>query len=443
MPKKMLYLTKREKRYILGQALSTKLRELMNQEFLESIKTESSWCEVSASAIRSNVAMLRQRVGRQVTLGVVVKADAFGHGLIPCAQEFLAAGVDWLIVNFAYEAQALRQAGIEAPIYICGNVSAAQAHQAAAARARLVLYDPDVARALAKAGRELGQPVPVHLKIETGTHRQGLSLKEALELARLVSQLEGIELEGLATHYADIEDTTDHRFAHKQLTLLQEARQAFSEAGFEVPMVHSANSAATILWSETHGSMVRVGIAAYGLWPSTETYATVLQTHATRGDGFIPNLQPVLSWRARIVQVKEIPTGAYVGYGRTFRATHPTQIAILPLGYHEGYDRRLSNLGYVLINGMRAPVRGRICMNMTLVDVTHIPAVRVGTIATLLGSDGDERVSAEQLASWMGTINYEVISRIYPSQPRFVVPGESQGEPLERAAIPKQTVNRF
>lgn len=399
----------------------------MEQEFFRSIGQESSWCEISRSAIYSNVATLRQRIGADVILGVVVKSNAFGHGMITCAKEFVAAGADWLIVNFAYEAVQLRQAGIEAPIYICGNVSAAQAALVAQTQARVVLYDTEVARALAKAGRDIGKPVPVHLKIETGTHRQGLPLTEAIELARLVSELDGIVLEGLATHYADIEDTTDHRFAHQQLLLLQEAREAFRQADLEVPMLHSANSAATILWPETHGSMVRVGIAAYGLWPSRETYTTVLQSYASHSEGFIPNLQPVLAWRTRVVQVKDVPTGGYVGYGRTFRATYPTRIAVLPLGYYEGYDRRLSSLAHVLINGKRSPVRGRVCMNMTMVDVTHIQDVEVGTVVTLLGSDDEEKVSAEQLASWMGTINYEVVSRINPSQSRFVVSGESGG----------------
>ncbi|NJR38660.1 MAG: alanine racemase [Leptolyngbyaceae cyanobacterium CSU_1_4] len=392
----------------------------MSLEFSQTIPAESSWCEVSRRAIQANIQLLRQRVGRQVKLGIVVKSDGFGHGMTACAREFVAAGADWLIVNFAYEAVRLREAGIEAPIYICGNVSAAQAPLVATTRARVVLYDADVAMALAKAGRAVGYSVPVHLKIETGTHRQGLPTKDALKLAQLVNQLEGIELEGIATHYADIEDTTDHRFALAQLAQLQEAHHWFKEAGFEVPMVHSANSAATILWNQTHASLVRVGLAAYGLWSSKETYAKVLQVSAAAGDD-VPNLQPVLSWRSRVVQVKEVPAGGYVSYGRTFRATYPLRIAVLPLGYHEGYDRRLSNLGYVLINGTRSPVRGRICMNMFMVDVTHIPQVEVGTVATLLGSDGEEQITAEQLAGWMGTINYEVVARIHPSQPRFVV----------------------
>jgi alanine racemase len=408
---------------------------VMNPEFFQSIPQESSWCEISAHAMRANIEMLRQRIGANVILGVVVKSDAFGHGLLPCAREFLAAGTDWLIVNFAYEAVKLRQAGIDAPIYICGNVSAAQAPLVAEARSRVVLYDADVAQALAAAGRAIGHSVPVHLKIETGTHRQGLQIDDALKLARLVSQLEGIVLEGIATHYADIEDTTDHRFAHEQLAQLREAHRAFQQAGFDLSMVHSANSAATILWPQTHGSMVRVGIAAYGLFPSRETYVKVLQTSADRRDGFIPNLQPVLSWRARVVQVKDVPMGGYISYGRTFRATYPMRIAVLPLGYHEGFDRRLSNLGYVLINGMRSPIRGRVCMNMTMVDVTHIPNVQVGSIATLLGRDGDEQITAEQLAAWMGTINYEVIARIHPSQPRLIVPSTPSALPNPEAPL--------
>jgi len=393
----------------------------MNQNFHQSIPHESSWCEVSVTAIQANIEILRRRIGESVRLGVVVKSDAYGHGLIDCAKEFLNAGADWLIVNFAYEAVKLREAGVNSPVYVCGNVSAAQVASAIHPQTRFAVYDLDVAEAFAQAGRNAGFQVPLHILIETGTHRQGLTLEAALELAAAIEQLEGVRLEGIATHYADIEDTTDHRFAHAQLAHLQEAERAFRQAGHELSIVQSANSAATILWSQTHASLVRVGIAAYGLWPSKETYAKVLQTFAAQGEGFIPNLQPALSWRTRIVQVKPVPTGGYVGYGRTFRAPCPIQIAVLPVGYHEGYDRRLSNLGYVLIHGKRAPICGRICMNMMMVDVTHIPQAEVGAVVTLLGSDGEERISAEQLAGWMGTINYEVVARIHPSQPRYLL----------------------
>jgi alanine racemase len=380
----------------------------------------SSWCSVSRAALTHNVEIFRRRLSPGARLGVVVKANAYGHGLLPASRTFLAAGADWLIVNSVDEALALRAGEVDAPIYICGRVQPARAADVVAADARCVIYDNELAGALDAAARAAGRVVPVHLKVETGNHRQGLVLRDALALGRQTAGLPGLRLEGLATHFADIEDTTDHRFAGQQVAAFAEARRAFIDAGITVPIVHSANSAATILFPETHGDLVRVGLASYGLWPSPETFATAIQIHAQGGDGFLPELRPALAWRARVGQVKDVPTGAFVGYGRTFRATWPMRVAILPVGYHEGYDRRLSNLAHVLVKGVRAPVRGRVCMNMMMVDVTHIPDVRAGDIATLLGHDGDERVSAEQLAGWMGSINYEVVSRIHPGEPRIL-----------------------
>ena len=380
----------------------------------------ASWCEVEVAALHANVEALRRQLSPGSLLGVVIKSQAYGHGLLPCAREFLAAGADWLVLNAAAEAQALRQAGIAAPLYICGPVFPAQAAVVAGAQARVVLYDRALALALNQAALAQGTLVQVHLKIETGTCRQGLALPEALDLARFVRQLPGLELEGLTTHYADIEDTTDHRYAQRQQDLLQEATLAFAGQGLPVRMVHAANSAAALLWPQTHASLVRVGIAAYGLWPSKETYAVALQRCLDRAAGGVPQLRPALSWRARLVQVKEVPAGAYIGYGRTFRTTHASRLGIVPVGYYEGYDRRLSNVAHVLVRGVRAPVRGRVCMNMLMVDLTHIPQASAGDVATLLGRDGEEEISAETLAGWMGTINYEVVARIHPDQPRLL-----------------------
>ncbi|MCC7263298.1 MAG: alanine racemase [Candidatus Latescibacteria bacterium] len=380
----------------------------------------ASWCEVEAEALHANVGALRRQLSPGSLLGVVVKSEAYGHGLRGCAREFLAAGADWLVVNAPAEALALRQAGIAAPVYLCGPVFPDQAAAVVQARARVVLYDRDLARALSRAAQDQGWTVPVHLKVETGTTRQGLPLADALDLARFATALPGLRLEGLTTHYADIEDTTDHRYAQRQQDLLQEAVAAFAAQGLGMGMVHAANSAATLLWPETHASLVRVGIAAYGLWPSKETYAVALQRCVDRAAGWVPELRPALSWRARLVQVKEVPAGAYIGYGRTFRTTHASRLGIVPVGYYEGYDRRLSNVAHVLVRGVRAPVRGRVCMNMLMVDLTHIPQAVAGDVATLLGRDGEEEISAETLAGWMGTINYEVVARIHPSQPRLL-----------------------
>jgi alanine racemase len=393
-----------------------------------------SWAEVSTGALAHNVATLRACLGGRGRLGVVVKADAYGHGVAVVAPVLVAAGVDWLIVNSAREAAHLRTiVGVppDQPIYVCGPVLPFEVDDVVAAGARTVVVDAEVARAVSARSVALGRRTAVHVKIETGTHRQGVRVDDAVVLARVLRDLPGIVVEGVTTHYADIEDTTDHRFADQQRATLEEARRALCADGTTVAMLHSANSAATLLDERTHGDLVRVGIAAYGLWPSKETQAAWVQRRWTSaatlppgpaGNDGVPTLRPVLSWRTRLTEVKDVPAGGYVGYGRTFRATHPTRIAILPIGYHEGYDRRLSNVGHVLVDGVRCPVRGRVCMNMIMVDVTDVPTARAGGVATLLGDDGDERVAAEQLAGWMGTIHYEVTSRIHPVVPRFAVP---------------------
>ncbi|HIG53437.1 MAG TPA: alanine racemase [Candidatus Latescibacteria bacterium] len=387
---------------------------------MEALPEVISWCEVSAEAIRANLTTLRRGLSQGTELGIVVKSNAYGHGLAACAGVFIAAGADWLIVNSVGEAIALRGLVRESPIYICGPVFPDEAPEIAGARASVAIYDSEMALALANAGQRSGQSLGVHIKVETGTNRQGVAPAEALELALCVDRLEGVRLEGITTHYADIEDTTDHRFALSQLNRLQEVVQAFADAGLPQAILHSANSAATLISPVTHGDLVRVGIAAYGLWPSNETYATALERRLGADDAQLPDLQPVLSWRARVAQVKDVAEGEYIGYGRTYRATYPMRIAVLPVGYYEGYDRRLSNIGHALINGVRAPVRGRICMNMAMVDISHIPHVERGTVATLLGRDGNEEVSAAQWGGWMGSIHYEAIARIHPGQPRYL-----------------------
>ncbi len=379
----------------------------------------TTWCEISSAALESNARVLKARLSPGTRLGVVVKSDAYGHGITLAASAFLRGGADWLIVNAIEEAVQLRHASIAAPIYVCGFIPEEAYDKVLDTSARVVLFDTSAARALSAVAHARGVKVGVHIKLETGTNRQGLLLPQALELGRLISTLPGLTLEGLTTHFADIEDSTNHAFAKKQIEQFDLALAAFREAGLTIPVPHVANSAATLLYPNTHAGLVRTGIASYGLWPSKETFATALQRQADGVDKTPATLTPALAWRARIIQVKDVASGSYVGYGRTYRTTHPTRIAVLPLGYYEGYDRRLSNAAHVLVLGQRAPVRGRICMNMFMIDVTHIPEARAGSTATLLGRDGEEEISAEQLASWMGTINYEAVCRIHPSVPRI------------------------
>lgn len=387
--------------------------------------THLTWCEMSTAALAHNVAELRRRTQTlDARLGVVVKADAYGHGLELAAKAFVAAGVDWLIVNSLDEAERVRAAGLTTSLYIVGPVAPFMAERVIAADARLVAYDDDLVAAVAAASRAAGKITPLHLKVETGNHRQGLPPDDAVALAKVIAATDGVVLEGMSTHYADIEDTTDHRFALTQLQRFDDAVAAVRAAGIAVPITNSANSAATILWPKTHAGLVRVGLAAYGLWPSPQTYAAALALEAEdrqgRG-GYLPDLRPALTWKARLAQVKDVPAGGWIGYGRTYRATRATRLAIVPVGYHEGYDRRLSNLAHMLVDGQRAPVRGRVCMNMAMIDVGDVAGAKAGDVVTLLGKDGDELVSAEDLGRWMGTINYEVVSRIHPSVPRVGV----------------------
>ena len=379
----------------------------------------ASWCEIDAGALQANVAQLRAGLRPATLLGIAVKSNAYGHGLVPCARLFVAAGADWLVVHAVGEATRLRAAGIRAPVYVCGRIRPAQAEEVVRADARVVVSGSEDVEALGAAARATGRRVCVHLKLETGMHRQGVNLDEALTLASHVQRHPSLVLEGLATHLADMADEGDHALGRQQLELLQAGALALARAGFAVPVVHGANSAAALLWPESHHQLVRVGIAAYGLWPSAAVRAAVLARAAVQPLHPAPVLTPALSWRARLSQVKSVPAGAHVGYGCTYRTERPCRIAVLPVGYYEGFDRRLSNVGQVLVAGRRAAVRGRVCMNLSMVDVTDIPAAE-GAVATLLGRDGDQAVTADDWAEWMGTINYEVVARIHPDQPRLV-----------------------
>lgn len=375
-----------------------------------------SWCEISRGALEHNVKQLRRVVGSRCMLAPVVKANGYGHGITLAAAAFLSAGADWLCVNDLAEANLLRRAGLGCPIYVLGWVAPWEMEEVCGLGVRIVVYDSDAVVAAAAAGRSHNRSIPLHIKVETGNHRQGLPPNDALALARLVNDLEGVYLEGITTHFADIEDTTDHTYATKQLTIFEDFIAQCSHAGLSPSIRHCSNSAATILWPNTYFDMVRTGIASYGMWPSKETLLS-----AVLADRHGMQLRPALAWKARIAQVKTVPKGSFIGYGRTYQATHDARIAVITCGYYDGYDRRLSNLAYVLVNGVRAPVRGRICMNLMMVDTTDVDSsdvsLRAGEV-TLLGDSAGERISAEQMAEWIGTINYEVVARINERLPR-------------------------
>lgn len=373
-----------------------------------------SWIEIDAPSISSNLAEFRRRLRPGVTLQAVVKSNAYGHGLEQVAPIAASSGADAFGVHSVEEARMLASLGLGKPILILGYVGAGQARQAIECGAEVTVYNHATIEALSEAAVTMGRTVRCHVKVETGVNRQGILLEDLDPFLARIVQLPGLVLAGVSTHFANIEDTTDHSYARRQLDIFREVAGRVRELAPEA-IRHCACSAAVLTMPETLFDMVRVGIGMYGLWPSKETLLSILM----EGKGET-RLKPVMTWKARIAQIKTVPPGAYVGYGCTYRTTHSTRIGVIPIGYADGYDRRLSGIGTVLIGGRRAAVLGRICMNLTMVDVTDVESARIDDEAVLLGRQGSEEVSASQIASLCNTISYEVVSRIASHIPRIV-----------------------
>jgi alanine racemase len=372
-----------------------------------------SWIEIDTESVACNLRKFKGLLSENTKLLAVVKGEAYGHGMIDVARTALEAGCEWLGVFHLGEVVQLRKAGIDAPVLVLGYVPKEDIQEAVELEARITVSSTETVEAV----RQVGKPAYLHLKLETGTNRLGLQ-GEALEKVLAEIKKNGtLVLEGAHTHYANIEDTTEHGYAQGQLTRFTEMLQEIRGQGFEVPLPHTACTAAAILFPETYFELVRVGIGMYGLWPSKETYVSALQ----KGKDPL-KLEPAMTWKTIVAQVKEVPAGEYVGYGCTYRTTRKTIIAVLPVGYANGYDRLLGNGGHVLIKGTRAPIRGRVCMNLTMVDVTDIPGVAPEDEAVLLGRQGEEQITAEQMASWAQTINYEIVTRADPHAPRKFLP---------------------
>jgi alanine racemase len=375
-----------------------------------------NWVEVDGGALRWNLRQFRKRLGDSVHLAPVVKANAYGHGLLETAGLARTDGVEWFCVNSLEEAVQLRQAGHDAKILVMGHISLEDLEAVVEHELRPVVVNMESLERLERIAGERGCSIPLHLKLETGTNRQGILESEIEAFAARAGGSSALKIEGLTTHFANIEDTTDHGYAEQQYAVFTRVAEKLRTAGLEIPLRHTACSAAALLFTRTHLDLARIGIAFYGLWPSKETYVSCLELGKPALD-----LRPVMTWKSRVAQVKTVGEGQFIGYGCTYRTTRESRIALLPVGYSEGYDRGLSGMAHVLIRGRRAPIRGRICMNMCMADVTDIPGVTLEDEVVLLGRQGDELLSAEQLADWCGTISYEIVSRINPFLPRILL----------------------
>ncbi len=334
----------------------------------------------------------------------VVKANAYGHGAIETSRTLIRHRVTRLAVFSTEEGVALRQAGITVPIVVLGPLFQEQFDDLFAHQLTPVVSDPSVLTALGQAAASHATPYPIHLKIETGMGRLGLTHDQLEALINSRRFPASLQLEGLMTHLSDA-DGSDPDSTEQQITRFNKAKKLVLESGFQVPLVHVSNSGGAVRFPSAHFTLVRPGIMLYGY-------------HTLPGTVEAPDLRPVLSLKTCIAHLQTIQPGGTVSYNRTFTAKCLTRIAVLPIGYAGGLNRHLSNRGYVLVRGQRAPIAGLVCMDMVMVDVTAIAGAAVGDEAVLIGQQGNEQITASDIAEWTGTIPYEVLCAIGQRIPR-------------------------
>ncbi|NIO68966.1 MAG: alanine racemase, partial [Anaerolineae bacterium] len=368
-----------------------------------------TWAEVDLDAIAHNARGLKERAGEETELMAVVKANAYGHGAVPVARTALENGASRLAVNRTLEGVELRQAGLTAPILILGYSLPSEAETIVRWDLTPTVTTVEGALALSALSDRQGKVTPIHIKVDTGMGRFGLLPDEVVAFVRRIAELPGLKLEGLFTHFA-VADLADKTYTRRQFDLYMWVVRQLEEAGFAIPLKHVANSAATLDLPEMHLDMVRCGIALYGLRPSDEV------------EPAIP-LKPAMALKSRVARVRTLPPGSSISYGCTYTTTRPTPVALVPVGYGDGYHRILSNKGSVLIGGKRAPIVGRVCMDQFVVDVTGIEGVRQDDEVVVFGRQGEEEISAEEVAALAGTINYEVVTSILPRVTRVYLKG--------------------
>lgn len=363
--------------------------------------TELACAEINLSAIAQNTAELRRLTSPEARLMAVVKANGYGHGAVEVATEALKHGADRLGVARISEGIHLRQAGIDAPILVLGYSPPEFIPTLIEADLIPTVYSTDLARVISDYARFCGKIIPIHIKIDTGMGRLGFAAEKSRSLSdiEMIARMPGIKLEGIFTHFATA-DSRDKTYAEIQLALFMDFIDKLRQRGLEFPIRHAANSAGIIEMPESHMDMVRAGISLYGLYPSDETDRSRIA------------LKPVMTLKSRIIHLKRVSAGFHVSYGCTYQTTQPTVIATVSIGYADGLNRLLSSRGYMLVQGQHAPIAGRVCMDLTMLDIGHIPDVHIGDEVVVFGSQQDAFISVDEIASMLNTINYEIVSTI-------------------------------
>ena len=391
-----------------GKALHTPLpRVLRPQRALPADAVRPTRAEVNLAHLRHNLRVM-QRAAGDAKVWAVLKADGYGHGSKAVARTLERAGVSGVCVALLEEAVELREAGIRLPILVMGGYYGRAWGELVRHDLRAVVHEPSQIQALSDESRFAGaEPVKIHIKIDTGMARLGVSLKDVPAVGELIRRSPGVVLEAAMTHFA-CADTGDTESIEHQLDLFDESCAELLKLGLTIPLRHAANSAATLKTPRARLDIVRPGLALFGVEPH---------------QGACPELKPVMRVSTEVLALRDLEVGMATGYGATWRATRPSRIATIPMGYADGLSRGLSNRGHVLVRGERAPIVGIVSMDMAMLDVTDIPDVRIGEECVVLGSQrgprGEDRISAEEIARELGTIPWEVLTSVSRRVPRF------------------------
>ncbi|MDL1981635.1 MAG: alanine racemase [Deltaproteobacteria bacterium] len=367
------------------------------------------WAEVDLKAIAHNIRELRSITNPKARFMAIVKANAYGHDIIEVARRSLENGAEALGVANIEEGIQLRKAGIDAPVLIFGYTSPIHVKKLIELDLTQTVYSYETSEKLSQAATAYGKKIKVHIKVDTGMGRLGLlrGIKDnSLSEVESISRLPMLELEGIYTHFATA-DKSDRSYAGKQFEIFMDFLNQLRIAGLEIAVTHAANSAAIINMPETHLDMVRAGISIYGLYTSEEV------------DRSIINLKPAMALKTKIIHLKKVPAGFKVSYGTTYETEKPTTIATVSIGYADGLNRLLSSKGRMLVCGQSAPIVGRICMDMTMLDVGEIPEIVMEQEVVVFGKQGNSSITVDEIASTINTINYEVVSTIMERVPRI------------------------
>lgn len=353
---------------------------------------------VDLDAYAHNLGVVKRFAGAGVEIAPIVKADAYGHGAIPIARTAIACGVRMLGVATVEEGIALREAGIDAPILVLFQPCVDGLPGIVQHRLTLMLADAATAEALGALAHRANRVVPVHCLVDTGMGRQGFDRDSAASDIQFITRISNIDIEGVATHFP-VANRPDDDFTYEQIKTFRNVLKELEREGIPFELAHAANSPAIVNYPAARFGMVRPGLMTYGVWPSDAPPRT-------------QQLKPVLRWETRVTQVRTLEPGANVGYGRTYTTPGRMKAAILPVGYADGYPVALSNKAEVLIRGQRCPVRGSVCMDQLVVDVSLVPEVHAGDTAVLIGRDAEDHITAEELARHASTIPYEILTGI-------------------------------